>query len=339
MVLSCICLVSLVLFSAIYVCLCCNNSVHVWSSKFTSLATRMATSRQFLGTIEEFKPHTGNSVKSYLERVAIFFDVNDIPDEKKSSLFLTLAGEATYSLLRSLCAPALPSSKGYDDLQTLLTNHLEPEPLVISERFHFHRRAQREDESVAEFGAELRRLAARCSFQEAVLDETIRDRFVCGLRSEPTQRRLLTEKKLTLQTAVNIALSMESADKTAKTLKGMEPAAINVVRVPPVNLQQNVSCYRCGKKITRQNIAGSGESAATTAEKSDTLQPSVALLTHVGFGVKRPNRGLVVNNNHLVEFVKFANSRTAAILIVRNSAIRFLCWEIDQRTRTKSTCQ
>ena len=130
--------------------------------------------------------------------MAIFFDVNDIPDEKKSSLFLTLAGEATYSLLRSLCAPALPSSKGYDDLATLLTNHLEPEPLVISERFHFHRRAQREDESVADFGAELRRLAARCSFQEAVLDETIRDRFVCGLRSEPTQRRLLTEKKLTL---------------------------------------------------------------------------------------------------------------------------------------------
>ena len=54
----------------------------------------MATSRPFLGTIEEFKPHAGNS---YLERVAIFFDVNNIPDEKKSSLFLTLAGEATVS--------------------------------------------------------------------------------------------------------------------------------------------------------------------------------------------------------------------------------------------------
>ena len=247
-VLSCIFLVSLVL-SLLYLYACAgNNSVHVLSSKNTSLATRMATSRPFLGTIEEFKPHAGNSVKSYLEHVAIFFDINDIPDEKKSPSFLTLVGEATYNLLRSLCARALPSSKGYDDLATLLTSHLEPEPLVISERFHFHRRAQREDESVAEFGAELRRLAVRCSFQEAVLDETIRDRFVCGLRSEPTQRCLLTEKKLTLQTAVNIALSMESANKTAKTLKGTEPAAINVVREPPVNLQQNVSCYRCGKK-------------------------------------------------------------------------------------------
>ena len=208
----------------------------------------MAAHPSLLGSIEEFKPHSGSSIKAYLERVNIFFTVNDIPEDKQTALFLTLAGEATYSLLRSLCAPTLPSAKKYADLTVLLTTHLEPEPLVISERFHFHRRAQKEDESVAEFCAELRRLATTCSFTEAVLDETLRDRFVCGIRSEATQRRLLTEKTLTLKSALEIALSMESADKTAKSMKDVDSAAINLVREPPVVLQQNVSCYRCGKK-------------------------------------------------------------------------------------------
>ena len=208
MVLSCNCLYHL--FSLCYNACAGNNSVHDLLSKYTSLATRMA----IVPAIPRYHRGIQASRWELLPGACGYFLRLYSTEEKKSSqCFWQLAGEATYSLLRSLCTPALPSSKGYDDLTTLLTNHLEPEPLVISERFHFHRRAQREDESVADFGAELRRLAACCSFQEAVLDETIRDRFVCGLRSEPTQRRLLTEKKLTLETAVNIALSMESADK------------------------------------------------------------------------------------------------------------------------------
>ena len=54
--------------------------------------------------------------------------------------------------------------------------------------FYFHKRSQAAGETVSEYSAELRRLAARCKFPEASLEDTIRDRFVCGLLSEPTQR-------------------------------------------------------------------------------------------------------------------------------------------------------
>ena len=92
----------------------------------------------FFGSIGEFNLDTGSSVKSYLERAEIFFQANDIQDSKKPAVVLLLIGEVTYNLLRSFCAPALPSTKTYTQLKTLLINHLEPAPLVISERFHFH---------------------------------------------------------------------------------------------------------------------------------------------------------------------------------------------------------
>ena len=49
-----------------------------------------------------------------------------------------------------------------------------------------------------------------------------RKRYVCGLRSKSTQKRLLSEADLTLARAVEIAQSMEAAHKNAQALKGPE---------------------------------------------------------------------------------------------------------------------
>ena len=64
--------------------------------------------------------------------------------------------------------------------------------------------------------AELRR---HCAFG-TYLNEALRDRLVCGFRSESIQRRLLAEKDLTLSKAVEIAQGMEAAENNAKSLKG-----------------------------------------------------------------------------------------------------------------------
>ena len=62
--------------------------------------------------------------------------------------------------------------------------------LVIAEHFHFHKRNQAAGESVAQFIAELRRLARYCEFK-TFLNEALRDRFVCGLSSKAIQNSLL----------------------------------------------------------------------------------------------------------------------------------------------------
>ena len=59
-----------------------------------------------------------------------------------------------------------------------------------------------------DYVAELRRLATYCKFGD-YLDHALRDRLVCGIRSENIQKRLLIEAGLTLTQAVELAQGME----------------------------------------------------------------------------------------------------------------------------------
>lgn len=61
--------------------------------------------------------------------------------------------------MKSLVAPVEPSKKTLEELLAALRNHLSPKPSVIAERATFHKRQQHESETIAEYVAELKRLA------------------------------------------------------------------------------------------------------------------------------------------------------------------------------------
>ena len=98
------------------------------------------------------------------------------------------------------------------------------------------------------FIAELRKLSEHCAF-DAVLNDTIRDRLVCGLQSEAIQKRLLTESNLTLQKAIEISVSMEMAAKEAQGLSSSN--RLHKVSVEKQTERQTGesggTCFRCGK--------------------------------------------------------------------------------------------
>ena len=181
-----------------------------------------------IGKIEEFKPEE-EAITAYLERMELFFAAaNGIKEEKKVTVFLTVVGATTYTLLRDLVSPAKPKEKTFEELTVVLKKHYEPTRIVIAERFYFHRRGQQPGESIAQYVAELRRLAIHCEFA-GYLEDALRDRFVCGIRSESIQRSLLTEKDLTLARAIELAQGMEAAEKNAQCFKGTE-ATIQRIR-------------------------------------------------------------------------------------------------------------
>ena len=131
------------------------------------------------GELKHFEPEV-EKISSYLERVDLYFTANQIADERKVAVFLSVIGAKTYSLVRDLVSPASPKDKSLEHLADILKKHFEPKPLIIAERFTFHRRNQSTSESILEYVAELRRLATHCEFGE-YRDQALRDRLVCGL--------------------------------------------------------------------------------------------------------------------------------------------------------------
>ena len=146
-----------------------------------------------LGRIEEFDRLTEDWA-SYRERLELYLSANRVTGDRKRDVFLTCIGKNTYGLLRALIAPDKPSETSYDDLAEALTSHLAPKKIVIAERFRFHKREQKEGESVKEYLAALQKLAEHCDFAKGLAD-ALRDRVVCGIRDEALQRRLLAKEK------------------------------------------------------------------------------------------------------------------------------------------------
>ena len=146
-------------------------------------------------------------------------------------------------MLRNIVAPDKPATKEYDQLVEAFRTHLDPKPIIIGERFKFHRRNQREGKLIAQYIAKLRKLSKHCNFRE-FLDQALRNRLVCGLTSEAMQKRLLAEKDVTLAKAQGIAVGMEAAGKQTNELqvssKGLE---LNVVTV-----DNSKPCFCCAKK-------------------------------------------------------------------------------------------
>ena len=170
------------------------------------------------GHITEFHPEE-ETIESYLERTELFFTANGIAEEKKVAVFLSVIGSKTYTILRSLVALAKPSEKRLDFLSAELKKHFTPSKIVIAERFHFHHRSQESEETISEFLAELRRLATRCSFGK-FLNNALRDRLVCGMRSESIQWKLLSQRELSLTQAIDIAKEMEAVAWDSNELQG-----------------------------------------------------------------------------------------------------------------------
>ena len=94
----------------------------------------------------------------------------------------------------------------------VLQEHFSPTPSVTLERFKFNTTVRSPSQSISSYAAHLQNLAQHCTFENQ-LDKNIRDRLLCGVNDECIQKRLFSEKDLTLAKALDIALAMEKAEQ------------------------------------------------------------------------------------------------------------------------------
>ena len=193
-----------------------------------------------IGKINAFD--TQDNWATYIECLEQYCIANDIADNKRVPALLSLIGPKTYSLLRD--APLKPSSKTFTEIVEILQNHLSPKPL-IAERFRFHTRDQNEGEGVSTYVAVLKKLSEHCQFGENVND-TLRDRFVCGLKHEHIQKHLLTASELTFAKAVEIAVAMEIATKDAFELQSKRSTDLSQISLHKFTQS---TAPPCGRKM------------------------------------------------------------------------------------------
>ena len=96
----------------------------------------------------------------YADRFEACVVANDIDDDKKVNVFLTVIGPDAYKLLKNLCDSDNPNTKMFTRLMQLLQGHYKPAPIVIAERHKFWTASQGERESVSEFIVRLKKFAS-----------------------------------------------------------------------------------------------------------------------------------------------------------------------------------
>ena len=160
---------------------------------------------------------------SYVLRLKYYFKANRVTEsDEKKSILLTAVGPTTFRRIGSLLTMARLDSIGFDDLVKEVADFYDPKPSLIVQRFRFNTRQRASNESIAMYVAALRRLAEHCNFSD--LNEMLRNRLVCGVNHDTIQTRLLAEKELTFQKALDLSQAVEAAEKNSKLLQNSKPA-------------------------------------------------------------------------------------------------------------------
>ena len=194
---------------------------------------------------EQFMLNEAEEWESYIERLESYFEANDIASaDKKRSVLLSVCGREAFALIRDLLSPARLRDTPFTMIVKTMQDHLSPQPAEIARRHAFYCRDQKEGESVAEFVAALRTAARHCDFKE--LETMLRDRLVCGLRDERTQRRLFARKKLSFQEAMEEALAAEAAAANTKAVRLARSTTAHKPRTIPIH-QEEVEELDCSE--------------------------------------------------------------------------------------------
>ena len=79
------------------------------------------------------------------------------------------------------------------------------------QHFKFYNRVRAPGESIAAFVASLHKIAEHCEYKDT-LKVMLGDQLVCGVNHDGIQQKLLAEKNLTYDKALEIPLTMEIAE-------------------------------------------------------------------------------------------------------------------------------
>ncbi|KAJ7335354.1 hypothetical protein JRQ81_013295 [Phrynocephalus forsythii] len=181
------------------------------------------------GLLEPFDP-TVTDWETYISRFEFYLAANEITEvEAVKATFLSSAGLHAFEIVRALCAPTPLKNVTFEIIKDKLREHFVPRPSETA----FYKRNQQPEESVTDYVIALRQAARHCNFTD--LEEALRDRLVCGLKCERTQRSLLARKEMDFKTAYEEVWAIEVSQKFTREIRQRE----TVSAAPPWKLESD----------------------------------------------------------------------------------------------------
>ena len=177
--------------------------------------------------------------------------------EQRAALLGLMDDEWQRTLRYGLC---VADDTPLADVVKAMETHLRAQRNVVVDRRDFYARCQQSDERFDDFLCAVREIAAFCDFCSHCVDDQIRDRIVCGVRDDEAVRRLLENKDLTLQRAIDICRACENARTACADIRGPPGSDVRRVRTAgaagsaprsrgqgPAGRSEQRRCQRCGR--------------------------------------------------------------------------------------------
>ena len=134
-----------------------------------------------LGKIEALNPN--ETFSTYLERFNFYVEANDIPTDKRKSVFLSVVGTQTFKLIKDLIQPSTINKVSLDEITQKLQDHLEPKASIIVYRYKLDKYERGQSQTIGDFITQLKHLAENCKFGD-VLNERLRDKLVSSVNDD-----------------------------------------------------------------------------------------------------------------------------------------------------------
>ena len=201
----------------------------------------------------------------------------NVPDARKRAIISTCIGQEGKNVINNLPANLKDT---YEHLHNGLTQHYERIRNVTVERHKFNLLRQEQEEPIELYVTKLQTQAAKCHstvqhthvyqieqggqqvdqqhvVETDIAEQFIRDRLVCGIYDQTTRAKLLRERNLTLQTAIDTIKAVENANAHVKKLWTNPSSAATVDKIN--RSHRNAKNKHEAKPQIKCNSSGNGQ--------------------------------------------------------------------------------
>ena len=156
--------------------------------------------------------------RQWKQTMQLFIELSmtDKSEKEKCSIFLYTIGQTGRDVYNTMVLADGERDK-IDILFSKFEAYCKPKQNVTIERYRFNTRVQAKHETIDQYLTELKLIAKNCSFGE-LENQLIRDRIVCGTKSEEVRQRLLRAEELSLDKAISVCRAEEESKKSVQYL-------------------------------------------------------------------------------------------------------------------------